>query len=282
MISPDLESKAHPFVQSSNPGCLLLGARMKHFKFIALLAASLAGCATTTPGNLALSTSANSSHRERASSYPLHGEEVVDFASLYMGLVNITISNHTENWLRIKAVHIRFENPAVDQQVKVPLGSDLYYWGKAMKVKLDVQALNRQIALDVFGGVAALAAGVGAVTENPGLLAVGGGAAVGSLAVSAIDGLYDQIGRVEMAQLVPPDHLLTPFAVPPGLFVKKWIVLYTPSMSTPCVSRMFIVLVADDDEEHEYLLPFRSTPSTWQPHCSHLAGQPSPAVAGGY
>jgi len=60
-----------------------------------------------------------------------------------------------------------------------------------------------------------------------------------------------------------------PFAVPPGLFTKRWILLSTPDNSpSGCVDSMLLSYETSDRETGRVLLPFKVLSSDWQPNCS--------------
>ena len=67
---------------------------------------------------------------------------------------------------------------------------------------------------------------------------------------------------------VPAEHLLaSPIIVPPGLFAKRWLVLYTPdSRKTGCIRRMQLGYRLDDGQVEYASVTFRDpkSHSPWQ------------------
>lgn len=74
----------------------------------------------------------------------------------------------------------------------------------------------------------------------------------------ALDGLATQdinksLNKIEVAKVVPESHLLAPFSIPAGLFIRKWIVLYSPKESA-YPRDVKIKLTFEDGKSFDYLI----------------------------
>jgi len=145
----------------------------------------------------------------------------------------------------------------------VPTGHDLAAWSQAVIRREGIRRENRELALG-FVSAASVLAGRGRSDAFGGatdLVAVG---SLSALAVTAA-GAANACGA---PPLLPADHLLAGMiSVPPGLFAKRWITLYTPDpKATGCLQRVQISYQLEDGRSESVLLTFRTSPvrSEWQ------------------
>lgn len=196
----------------------------------------------------------------------ISGEEDAELSSVYTGFVALNFENHGSHWIRVQSMRVSFGGSPKDRTVFVPMGEDLTSWQRAMLQLKDVHDFNTEMALGGVVAASAVAAHAAGRDTSAGKTA----AIVGGIA--AVAALGSAIGEAAHSVAVPPmypdTHLLaTPFAVPPGLFTKRWIVLSTPGRPPrPCVESILLDYTLDDGRRERVWLTFRSqsTRSEWQ------------------
>jgi hypothetical protein len=198
---------------------------------LAPLCASLcfaAACASVHSGNLATpadgATAAGDPHRTRLG-LVVSGKELDELGSAYFGVVDFVFENRTEGWIRIKTVTLDLGSEARNREVFLPWGTDLVRWYEAATQKLAIAGHNRQLFLSTLALAGAVAGGVSG--SNTGVLA-GTTVALGATTVMAVDDIGATKRAAENAPIYPESHLLAGgFAIPPGLFTRRWVLLNT-------------------------------------------------------
>ena len=106
-----------------------------------------------------------------------------------------------------------------------PWGDDIDIWEQATLQRNAIRRANTETALGLIAIAGAVASAAGGHHAA--------GAIGGTVALGALAGLYgqertDAVEAAGAAARFPPTHLLAlPFRVPPGLFAKRWMLLYT-------------------------------------------------------
>jgi hypothetical protein len=204
--------------------------------------------------------------RQTSSGLVISGEELGLYSSEHFGLIELTFENPSSQWLHIDRLALDFGSSARNDGVFLPRGADLEAWHAATVQRNEIRGSNEATALGVLlalGSVVAVAAHAGGGDE---LSAVGGALALGAASSAVASEQAARVDAAEQVPILPQAHLLaTPFAVPPGLFTKKWVLLNTRSHETPCIVSMRI----DYEVEHgpeRVLLVFRRRDgsSEWQ------------------
>jgi hypothetical protein len=187
--------------------------------------------------------------RTTSSGLAISGEELRSYASDYFGLA------------------LNFGHPARNASVTIPHGADLDAWYVATLQRNDIRDTNHATALGVLFALGETIAIAGAVTEERQVAAAGSAVALGATTAALVDGQDRRVQSAESVRVVPESHLLAvPFAVAPGLFKKKWVLLQTQSRSSPCISSMLIDYDVQERGRERALVPFRSEldSSAWQ------------------
>ena len=207
------------------------------------------------------------SARSTDSGLVISGVELRHYASNYFGLVENTFENATPEWVHMSQLSLDFGDAARNEAVLVPSGADLESWYLSTLQRNDIRATNHGTALDALFAVGQVVALAGAITGKREIAAVGGAVAAGSATAALVDRQNRRVQSAEGVPLVPQSHLLAiPFAVPPGLFSKKWILLQTRSLTSPCISSLFIDYDVQEGGHERVLVKFRSDVdrSEWQ------------------
>jgi hypothetical protein len=194
----------------------------------------------------------------------VRGDELTRYSSRYFGALVVTFENRTADWVRVERVSLDFQSVPHNDGIFIPWGDDLASWASATEQRDAIREANADAALGVLalgGMVAATAGGRGPAGR------VGGVVALGSIVALAAN--HDEAGLSGALQAQPfgEGHLLTvPFSVPPGLFVRKWIVLNTRGTGLPCLASVLISydVVGRGTERVELSFRSGSTRSEWQ------------------
>lgn len=193
---------------------------------------SLLGCASVPNSEPAVPIDAQGTPVSATTSAGLRvsGEELAELASRYFGVLEVTLENPTADWIHIARVTLDFGDSAKNAAVGVPAGEDLHAFLKATEQRNAVRETNRETALAIAALGGAL---VGAASSERAVAATGDAVALTSLAALAVDSRMSDVNAAEQVARLPENHLLAgPVAIPPGLFVKRWIVLQTKETSS--------------------------------------------------
>lgn len=226
----------------------------------ALLVVGGAACASVQSRYIATPVDASGNRtgaKTTASGLVVSGEELRAYSSQHFGLVEVTFENWTNEWVHVERLALDFGGAEVTEGVFLPLGADLEAWHQATVQRNDIRDTNAETALGALLALGMLVAVAADAAGEHELAAAGGAVTLGAATTSVIRDQGDRVERAEGAHLLPESHLLAvPFAIPPGLFAKKWVLLNTRSAATPCITSMLIDYDVERGNER-VLLPFR-------------------------
>ena len=230
-------------------------------------AAFVAGCATIESGPYGVALDSNNHPLAAATaaagpSLKVSAGEISSLGSTYFGVVEVTFENSSPNWIDIDRVDIDFGTPDKNKSVLVPWGSQIDSWERATSQRNIIRATNEQTALAILALGGRLAS---ARHHHSTAGAVGGLAAVGALAALEASSLQEAAEAAEQVPRFPDTHLLAlPIHVPPGLFAKRWVLLYTAQRPLGgCIDSMILNYETSTHEHARVLLSFKA-PSEWQ------------------
>jgi len=206
-------------------------------------------------------------------SLQISADELTHEASPYLGVVEVTFENPTSAWQEIDAISLDFGSVERNEKVVVPWGAPLNAWADAVVAReaIRLQNTSGDLRADFFGGALRrrdrYAANGGDRPEAGGLLSID---ALNVLASAPAEAALAPAANATATDRAPrhrfPDHhlLMLPIRVPPGLFAKRWIVLYTAAPSAAvCIDRVVLSYRLSDQTRGKVLLPFKET-SEWQ------------------
>lgn len=188
-----------------------------------------------------------------------------ELATQYFGVIDLTFENKSSTWKRVASVDIDFGSDDLNDNVEIPLGSDLLDWANGATRVAAMRRYNLEMAGLVVSGVAY---GVAASTTSPEVRRAAAAVALSGATVLTARTIDTQLDELHRAGLVPQEHLLSEtFTIPPGLFTKRWITLRTKrNRDMPYVRSMVITLNYETGPSEAFLLRFREfdRPSSWQ------------------
>jgi hypothetical protein len=175
----------------------------------------LTGCASTHSGKMAMSQG------DTSIGMRLSAKEVAARNRLF-ALLEVTIENTTDEWLRIES--IRPDLTDKYEKLSVVLGPDLDSWTEAMLVEEARDNYNKEMAkLGLIVAGIGLAA-IGSANNDQVLGTVGAVAAIGGYGWALADAFSHAYKKsVGIESKVPSNHLFESFSVPPKMAVRKWI-----------------------------------------------------------
>jgi hypothetical protein len=225
-----------------------------------------AGCAELHSGAYAVPVDAAGRLAPTAglkSGLRISGRQVSDLSSRYFGAIEVTFENRSSEWVRIQQAGLDFGTPRRNGRVSVTAGEDLQRWQEGTQRRNAIRDANQATALDLllFGAAVATVAG-GRSAAGAGAAAVCAGAA---LALGTRE-LQDRAAGAETVALYPANHLLSlPFSVPPGLAIKRWVVLNTGAAADrDCIRHAELAYVTDRALQERVRLSFTDHGSEWQ------------------
>jgi len=253
-----------------------LAHRPSTSSLLSLLVAAGSGCATISSGPYGVPLDGQNRALPAKAAGPLKvsAGESGSLASSYFGMVEVTFENDTPGWIQIDRVDLDFGSADKNRSVMVPWGDDIDAWERAIIARNAVETTNMETGLQVLALAGAIA-GRGARARDRGagpVAAVGGVLEIGALgSLYALDREH-AAGEAAEGITFSSSHLLSmPIRVPPGLFTKRWILLYTAAR--PLGGCIDSVILSYDTSAHEHgrvLLKYKDAASRWQTDaCAH-------------
>lgn len=248
-------------------------SRLDRALFVVLFAG---GCATVATGKYGSALDAQG-HVLAGGTTPLglrvSSQEVREQSSANFGLVAITFENPTAHWVRLRSMLVRFATAAQNQAVLIPWGEDIATWQRAAGLREEIRRTNTRL---VLAGVALGAGAVAGFARSDAVALTGGAIAAGALTALAVDDAEEGLSRLQRPAPFPETHVMAvPFAVPPGLFSRRWLLLNAPdSAGVGCITALLLEYETDAGERERVWLRFRSMEnrSEWQARtCRRLA-----------
>ena len=191
--------------------------------FVGLLSLSfLSSCASTHTGTVGRSVT-----RAPISSLQMSARNISNNSAESFQLVEITIENTNDDWLRIHQTDLYVADPA-KSKISAVVGSDLKAWAEAMEYKRKRDEYNKSLAQTamIIGG--AVLAGSNDKTAS----AVGGAMFLGTSAWILTESLQFNYNQATGTEKVPENHVFRSAAVPGKSFIRRWILINRPSNTT--------------------------------------------------
>ena len=160
-------------------------------------------------------------------------------------MVEITIENTTDDWLRIHKTNLYVTDPA-KSKISAVVGSDLKSWAEAMEYKRKRDQYNKglaQTALIIGGAI------LGSSSDNT-TAVVGGAMMVGSAAWILTESLQFNYNQATNTEKVPENHVFREAAIPGKSFIRRWILINRPSKTKLAT---IVLEVETVDNKHDYV-----------------------------
>ena len=142
-------------------------------------------------------------------------------------LVEITIENTSEQWMRIVRSDIVIDDPSTSK-TSVIVGEDLKGWAQAMHERAKLEDYNKSMTSLGVAAVGILAMAAGA-KSNSDLKYIGAATTVGAAVYDGGRQISRDRNAAQESNRVPESHLYQPFSIPGKMFQRRWIVLNKPA-----------------------------------------------------
>ncbi len=201
---------------------------MKFKIFPAILLFFVISCASVSDRYTArqyLENGKLSDKKETKLGLQISAEEDSSMGSKYFGLVQVTLENRSQEWVKVKKVSIDFGSEDCNQNIKIVSGNEISTWYDATSKRNQISEYNRNLFLGALAlaGTAAVAG-----SSKDGVKMAGAAGTLGAITALTVSDINKNLNRLEYAKIFPETHLMAgPFLIPPGLFAKKWVLLNT-------------------------------------------------------
>lgn len=194
---------------------------MSSKSFLICLYLGLSSCASTHPGQLAISQNTSQNLPLKISA-----ENIEDPKGEAFQLIDLTFENLSDRWVKIHSIKVVTDDA---MQISVVTGNDLKDWGKAMSFKLKKDEHNKSLAQTslLLGGSVAMNAGNS--SNSKALETAGAIAIIGTSAWVVGDVIQASLASATETDSLPENHISHPFSVPGKLFIRRWVLLNKPS-----------------------------------------------------
>lgn len=191
-----------------------------------ILAAALfsASCASIEYANAGQQVNDNNKLSDREVSdlgLKISAEENVQLGSDYFGVINFSFINTSQEWIYIKNIKLDFGD-GINENIRIISGKDIYAWKESTLHRNQIDEYNMKL----FLGTVALAGAFMSESGNKYAGKTGELMLLGAYSSLSVKELNDSQKKINYPAIFPQNHLLSgEIIVPPGLFVKKWIVV---------------------------------------------------------
>jgi hypothetical protein len=222
----------------------------------------LVGCVPIASGPYGTHLDASgqpSSAAAQAAKLKVSAREIPQMSSRYFGEIEFTIENPTARWIRMDQVALDFGSPKNNQAVYLPWGSQLDNWLEATRQRNAIRKENSEMALEILGLGGALLS-IAAPGQPTGLRVAGGLATLAAITGAAAIATGEAGEAAADRPVFEGRHLLAmPIEVPPGLFVRRFVVVNTPGDSSlGCFTKVILSYELADKTSHRVAVEFRS------------------------
>jgi hypothetical protein len=221
---------------------------MKYFMLSLVLLIS--GCASRHLANKAVDISSDTVTDDIRFTYEVKDE----FSTEYFGMLGFVIENNTNQWMTVDSVEIEGSDLDKDNIALIG-GNDINVWFSSMNKAKQIESVNRQRLWGTISFIATL----GTITaKDNDVKAVSALTAVGSSTLLTLERFNNFRRYIDLASYFPEDHLLrTPFRIPPGLGVDKWMVVNSQvNDKNKIASGMTVKVYMNGGKGKEYAVEF--------------------------
>ncbi len=222
-----------------------------------------AGCASTQYSTRAVETDTTVSGNAVRLTYEMKQE----YSTEYFGMVNVALYNPTSSWIQVDSIMLDAVSSDDPDNMIITGGDDLATWFQSMNNEKLVESYNRQA---VWGTISLGAAVGGALSQNEGVKGAAKSVSEFGHEMMTLEKFNMMRDQINLSNYFPEDHLLrTPFRIPPGLTVQKWMVINSQVKSRDqVVHGLKMKLYFDGNDEKNYDLVFigglAGYSGTWQ------------------
>jgi hypothetical protein len=221
---------------------------MKYLLFCCTL--FFTGCVSRQLANKAVDVTPDSLSSDIRFTYEMKPE----FSTEYFGMVGFVLENTTNQWITIDSVEIDGE-PQDRTNVIITGGNDINTWFTSMNKAKQIESINRQRLWGTISFISTLGV-IASKNENVQTVAAMG-ALTGHTALT-VERFSEFRRMIDLYDYFPEDHFMrTPFRIPPGLGVDKWMVVNSQVTDKERItSEMTVKVYINGGPAKQYTLEF--------------------------
>jgi hypothetical protein len=222
---------------------------MKNFILLSLVL--MTGCASTQLSNFAVERDTSSTNNNLRLTYEIKQE----YSTEYFGMVGFAIQNPTNAWIQVDSILLEVAPNDDPENIIVTGGEDLTTWFQSMNNEKLVESYNRRA---VWGTISLGATLGGALSKDENVKKGAGLVSEFSGEMMTLERFNLLRNEMNLQNYFPEDHLLrTPFRIPPGLTVNKWMVINSQvKTEDQLVHGLKMRVYFQDNDERNYDLQF--------------------------
>ena len=219
---------------------------------------TLSGCASVHNGRYAEQVDRKPVTKKRVNHVTDNGLSISGFknerlSTKYFLVINFTFENITSKWIKVEGIELDLDDEVLNRHVSIPFGDDIKNWSIAVRQKKAIERYNDRVmlaAMSVAGGVLA--------ASGDDYNGIGKTAYVGGLTALTVDHVSERLSELQGTKLLPDSHLLSPgLSIPPGLFQRKWLLLYAEDpKDLMYMNRIFLTYTLANGEKEKVKLTF--------------------------
>jgi hypothetical protein len=181
---------------------------MRILSLFLLMMMFLTSCATTTPGE---------EHETGTKQLRIYITENPTYSTEKIRLFQFSIKNETDQWIDIDDVKLNNNS----KEISLIVGPRLQAWLETSDLEKQVSDYNTSLALGgmMLGGVAAMG------SSSPSTSTTGAMVALGAITAASVIDIQNTLGILELQKLLPQNHVMRPFVVPPKRVLQRWILV---------------------------------------------------------
>ncbi len=175
-----------------------------------------------------------------------------EYSTEYFGMAGFVLENVTNKWMTVDSIEITSDEEQ-KSNMSILGGSDINTWFISMSAAKRIESANKQM---LWGTISFAAAIGGATSKNENVQQAAGLTSVSAGALLTLEQFNSFKNQLKLYEYFPEDHLLrTPFRIPPGLGVDKWMVINSQvSSNDKLVTNLKLKLYFNGSESKEYFI----------------------------
>lgn len=155
-------------------------------------------------------------------------EIVREYSDKYNKVLQLNFASQDGHWIRIEKAYLEFDEKSDASPHNIIIGRDLSDWLNAKAEERKIQKQNEDV-----GGLGLLTLGAAAIalgSSNKSAVTAAGAVAAGGGAGMLLRKEYREAkDAAHQPNWVPDTHLYAPFNIPSMSFVKRWVLINSPS-----------------------------------------------------
>lgn len=175
-----------------------------------------------------------------------------EFSTEYFGMVGFVLENNTNTWMTVDSIEVTSDS-VQRSNIAIIGGEDVNTWFASMNKAKQIESINKQ---KLWGTISFVSALGGALSKDEQVKRAAKVTAVTGGVLMTLERYNMVKNQIDLLDYFPDDHLMrTPFRIPPGLGVDKWMVINSQVNDKNLVTRSVkLKMYFNDGTAREYTL----------------------------